>query len=157
MSMLPNRGREVVDFTNAVSRTQQQFKEECDIHNILAKFRRTGVLEHTTRYQGRYDFATSTTFQEAMNTVAEVNTMFETVPSEIRNRFGNDAGAFLEFVQDPANRDELEELGLIPRVEPGRGVASETAPEAPAGEPGAAEAAEQESPGEGVSEGSTGT
>lgn len=137
MSMLPNRGREVVDFTNAVSRTQQQFKEECDINSILGKFRRTGVIDHVNRYNGDYGFATSTSFQEAMNQVAEVNSMFASLPSEIRNRFANDAGAFLEFVQDPANAGDVEELGLVPGVEPGRrGEQQEEESSSPA-EPGA--------------------
>jgi hypothetical protein len=38
--------------------------------------------------------------------------MFMSLPAKIRSRFQNDPGAFLDFVQNPENRDEMIELGL---------------------------------------------
>ena len=41
--------------------------------------------------------------------------MFESLPADIRTKFGNDPGRFLDFVEDPQNEEELIELGLKPR------------------------------------------
>jgi len=38
--------------------------------------------------------------------------MFNDLPSSIRSRFGNDPAAFLDFVQDENNADEMVKLGL---------------------------------------------
>ena len=38
--------------------------------------------------------------------------MFEDLPSKARTEFNNDPGTFLDFVQDPENKDKLYDLGL---------------------------------------------
>ena len=48
-----------------------------------------------------------------MELVAESKTMFEELPSGIRKKFGNDPGTFLEFVENPANKAELQDMGVI--------------------------------------------
>ena len=40
------------------SLTQQQFADECDVNNILAKYRATGLLTHIKHHNGNYrDFS----------------------------------------------------------------------------------------------------
>jgi len=51
-------------------------------------------------------------YHEALNIVADAESMFEELPSTIRAQFENDPHKFLEFVQDPNNLDEMRELGL---------------------------------------------
>lgn len=41
--------------------------------------------------------------------------MFDTLPSKLRLRFGNDPAEFLSFVEDPANDQEMIDLGLKPK------------------------------------------
>lgn len=95
------------------SRTKQHFKDECDVNNIMARYVKSGLFTHVSRYQGRYvDFPDGLDFHEAQNMVAAANQMFATIPAEIRKRFGNDAGAFLSFAQNPENHDEMVTLGL---------------------------------------------
>jgi phage internal scaffolding protein len=56
-------------------------------------------------------------YQDAMNTVAAANSMFEGLPSAIRNQFDNDPAKFINFVDDEANADKLVEMGLVkPKV-----------------------------------------
>ena len=38
------------------------------------------------------------------------------LPAKIRRRFDNDPTAFIEFVQNPSNKSEMEELGILPKV-----------------------------------------
>jgi phage internal scaffolding protein len=101
-------------------RAQQQFKDDADINTIMRKFQKTGVIDHVSRYQPEYGFASPMTLHESMNIVKNAETMFADLPSSVRNRFENSPLAFLEFVQDGKNYEEAKSLGLelAPGVEP---------------------------------------
>lgn len=92
--------------------TRQSMAAECDINNILRKFVKTGAVNHLASYGGEYGFATSISFHEAMNVVAKGKEMFAALPAKLRQRFGGDPAAFLEFVQEPKNLEACRELGL---------------------------------------------
>lgn len=94
--------------------THQEMKEECDINNIMAKFEKTGMLEHRNQFAGQYgDFTNAPgDYQESLNAVLDAEEMFSTIPAKTRARFGNDPGAFLDFVSDPGNADEMVKMGL---------------------------------------------
>lgn len=94
------------------NRTKQAHKDDCDINLIMARFIKTGVMDHVRDHGPQYGFASSDDFRESMEIVAKANSMFEDLPSQIRNQFNNDAGAFLDFVQNPENIDEMREMGL---------------------------------------------
>ena len=59
-----------------------------------------------------YGEITQDCLYDAMNIVAQANTMFEELPATVRDKFKNDPGLFLDFVQDPKNGPEMVELGL---------------------------------------------
>ena len=112
------RERTVTRFTQP-SMAQQQFKEECDINNIMAKYQKSGLVTHVAKYQGKYDdFTVLPDFKTALDTMNEAQEMFLTIPSEIRREFDNDPGKFVEFATDPDNLDELREMGLAPKPQP---------------------------------------
>ena len=88
-------------------------KAECDINNIMRKFEKSGIVDHLSKYDGRYgQFIGAPEYHEAMNQVAEAAEMFMEIPAKIRKRFNNDPAEFLEFVQNEDNRDELVSMGL---------------------------------------------
>lgn len=93
----------------------QSAKAECDINTIMQRYQRDGLVDHVNKFHGDYGDFTNVPqdFHEAMQQVQEANEMFLTLPSSVRERFGNDPGAFLEAV-DGASADELRELGLLP-------------------------------------------
>lgn len=106
-----------VQFTEP-SMVKRAFKDECDINNIMARYQKTGLLEHVQTHQGRYgDFSDLPDYQTALNTVIQAEEAFGSLPSSIRKRFGNDPSEFLAFVQDAENREEMQRLGLIPSPE----------------------------------------
>lgn len=107
-SNLPER---VQIFFEDEGMTRQSFADECDINLIMAKYQTTGAIDHFARHEPRYGFADGVTFHDAMNIVAEGDSMFADLPSKLRSRFEN-PGAFLDFVQDEANAEEMVELGL---------------------------------------------
>lgn len=96
-------------------RTKQSHKDECDINKILARFQRTGTLEHAREISSRYGDVSSVDFQTAMDNVIRTREWFAGFPSSIRKRFNNDPAEFLQFIEDPANADEAVALGLVER------------------------------------------
>jgi len=100
--------------TTGPSATHQASKAECDVNTIMAKYQKTGVLEHRNSFEGQYaDFTdTPADYQESLNAVLLADEMFASLPSTMRRRFHNDAAAFIEFVGNPDNAETLVELGL---------------------------------------------
>ena len=97
--------------------TEQNHKDETDINNIVRRYNKTGLIDHLNQFEKQYGDMTGYDYQDAMNTVAAANTMFEGLPSSIRNQFDNDPSKFINFVDDEANADKLVEMGLAkPKV-----------------------------------------
>lgn len=101
------------------SRTHQSFKAECDINNIMLKYKTQGTLPNLGASIPRYgDFTQVQDYQTALNSVIAAQDAFSALPAKIRSRFANDPGLFLAFVEDPSNRDELIRMGLAtPKTE----------------------------------------
>lgn len=126
---LTPRMRVSIDFKDSPSMTKQEFKRECDINNIMARYLKTGIIDHVNKFQGDYaDLGTPCDFQTAQNILIEAEDAFASLPSKIRKRFDNNPGEFLAFVQDPGNEQEMRELGLL-KPEPPK--PPEKAPEPP--------------------------
>lgn len=104
------------------SMTKQSFKAECDINNIIKQFSQTGIVTHISdrASKGQYaDLPDSADFQEALNIVGAANESFMSLPSKVRDRFGNNPELFLQFLHDPKNEDEARALGLLqPKITP---------------------------------------
>lgn len=95
------------------TKTQQQFAEEVDINTIIERFGINQELptNQATPLQG--DFTTVTDYQSAQNLILQAQTAFMAMPADVRKEFNNDAGAFLDFVSDPQNKDKAKALGLL--------------------------------------------
>lgn len=110
--------RVVVD-TGEFTYTKQSPKDECDINNILAQYKRTGIINHISAKQAQYiDLPDENDFQASLNTVKAAQEAFASLPSKVRDRFGNDPAKFLNALYDPARRAEFEELGVIRAAKP---------------------------------------
>lgn len=113
------------------SRTKQQFKAECDINTIIARFLKTGTNDFVNKYEPRYGDVTGIEYQSAMQTVAAAKSLFNAMPAHLRARFENEPAKFLAFVQDEKNREEARELGLLkPKAAPVEAPATPPAPTA---------------------------
>jgi phage internal scaffolding protein len=98
---------------NPIYTTEQAHKEAVDVNNILRKYDKTGVISHISNIEAKYGDMTGFDFREMQAKIADANSRFEQLPSEIRNRFKNDPAELLEFMENPDNRPEAEKLGLI--------------------------------------------
>lgn len=107
-----------------VSLTVQDAAEEADINTIVRRFGLTGELPDAVKAPVYADFEEVVDFHSAMLAVRQAEAAFMRMPAEVRARFGNDAGAFVDFCSDNKNLAELQKLGLtrpdlvIPDVPP---------------------------------------
>jgi len=93
--------------------TQQQFKEQCDINNIIKIYTQTGELPLSKKVGQFLDVSNVQDYQTALNTVFEAQHAFDALPSKIRSRFENDPNQLIAFIEDDANHEEALQLGLL--------------------------------------------
>lgn len=95
------------------SLTKQCFRDECDINNILRRYQKTGQLPSLIAGNPVYgDFSEIGDYQTALDVVARAQIQFASLPAVVRDRFAHSPEQFLEFVNDPANIEELKKMGL---------------------------------------------
>lgn len=104
------------------SMTQQQFKDEADINYIVSMYDSSGVMP-TFHGDGQPtqpvfgDFASlPDNAQEMYNRMIEAKNNFDNLPLAVRKRFNYDPAAFLEFVDNPENLDDLVAMGLATKT-----------------------------------------
>lgn len=104
------------------SMTKQSYKDECDINKLMDKYQKTGLLNHVVKHSGEYGEFDSVDFTDAMNVVAEGQSMFEELPSSARKAFDNDPAKFMNYINDDLNSekiDHLHKLGLAVQANEG--------------------------------------
>lgn len=99
-----------------VSRAQQHCKEECDINTIVRRFGVTGMLPTAARLPTYGDFDGVSDYHSALEALRSADEAFYDLPADVRSRFKNDPGAFVDFCSDPANLPELRSMGLAPAL-----------------------------------------
>ena len=99
--------------------TQQHFKDETDINNILRQFNITGLLPESPLSPRYGDFTGIVDYHSALNSVIAAEDGFMELPAMLRARFNNDPAQLIDFLNDENNRSEAEKLGLleIPKAE----------------------------------------
>lgn len=113
-----NRLRVAIDFDGVPTRTKQQFSRDCDINNIMARYKASGTLVdpsvvNMARAPRFDDVSNVLSYHEMRNRIALADSAFARLPSDVRREFGNDPAVMLEFMSDPANVDRCVELGLL--------------------------------------------
>ena len=97
--------------------TQQHFKDECDINNILRQFNITGLLPESALSPRYGDFTGISDYHSALNQVIAAEDEFMRLPADLRARFANDPAQLIEFLENSDNKDEAIKLGLVNSVE----------------------------------------
>lgn len=94
--------REILQFDPAEKRTKDEFKDDCDVNKIWANYVRTGRMDQLQKAKGFYADLTNvpTSYQESLNLVVRTREMFDNLPSDIRNAYGNDVQLFMEAAQE---------------------------------------------------------
>ena len=97
--------------------TQQHFKDETDINNILRQFNITGLLPESPLSPRYGDFTGISDYQSALNAVIAAESEFEALPAQLRARFNNNPEELINFLENESNKDEALALGLIEQPE----------------------------------------
>lgn len=100
------------------SRTQQHTKDHVDINNIMKKFQKTGRLPEGKVNPMYDDFSQVEDYHTSLNTIFKADDQFSSLSSDIRKKFQNDPAQFLQFVNDPKNKEEMIKLGLMENPDP---------------------------------------
>lgn len=93
--------------------TQQQFKEQCDINNIIKHYTQTGELPLSKKVGQFLDVSNVQDYHSALTTVFEAQKAFDALPSNVRSRFENDPNQLIAFIEDDNNHEEALKLGLL--------------------------------------------
>lgn len=93
--------------------SQQQFKEQCDINNIIKHYTATGELPLSKKVGQFLDVSNIQDYQTSLQTVFEAQKAFDDLPSSIRSRFENDPTQLVAFIEDDSNHEEALKLGLL--------------------------------------------
>ncbi len=88
-------------------RTKQCHADECDINKIMARFDQTGTISHVAKYEGVYADFSDFDFHEQTNRLTRGREIFDDLPAELRQEFGQSPARFFAYVNDPANADGL--------------------------------------------------
>ena len=126
------------------TRTKQSEAKATNINNIIKQYEKTGVLPTIGRDAVFMDVSAAPDYMTALNLITQADAMFMQLPAELRARFDNEPAQFLDWTSDPANRDEMRELGLLEKPADAVRVIVDNPPEPvadPAAEPPAGGAA----------------
>lgn len=112
------RRKVVLDCSEDIPLTEQSHKDEVDINQIIKRhgidmIQKTALLKSA---EFEFDDVTGNDFQEAMFKITKAQETFDSLPSQIRKRFDNNPAAYLDFVQNADNANEMVELGLAQRT-----------------------------------------
>ena len=109
----PHQPRKYSTTITEESLTQQQFKAECDVNNILAKYKKTGMITHLSKHKGEFgDFSNVEDYQTSLARLDQAHQSFQMLPAELRAKFHNDPKNLIAFLSDSSNDEEAIKYGL---------------------------------------------
>lgn len=98
-------------FSDMPSKTQQNFRKECDINLIYSRYQQTGQLPEGRQSQPQYGEQVDD-FQAVAFAMARARSTFEELPTNIQQKYGSVEGV-MEAMQDPNGAPELHADGIL--------------------------------------------
>lgn len=115
-----NKERSKIRF-NKPSLAQQQFKDQTDINNIISRFIRSGDPSVLSPYLKVADYVDITdvprTLEDAYAYIDYVQEQFNSIPANIRRRFGDDYRKFVDYINTNPSIDSLFSNELLTKQE----------------------------------------
>lgn len=105
-----------IDYSNDSGCTKSEFKDGCNINNIMKKVTRTREMPPARSQPIYADYSAVGSLQEAYELIEDASAQFSALPPELRFRFNNNPLEFISFCEDEKNYDEMLNLGLIEKV-----------------------------------------
>lgn len=94
------------------SKTKQSLLDDADINKIVKRHMATETLQELDKLEKVYGQITSTNLMDAYRQIDDAQAAFNDIPSGIRKKFDQDAGAFIDYATDPKNIDQMVKWGL---------------------------------------------
>ena len=118
----PRKKTWLINCTADEDKAKQSFKDECDMNRIVARVSKTGFIpleaQESLRRQVFADVSgVPQSLEDAYAIVQRADAAFTSLPARLRERFGGPSG-LLEFLDDPANLEEAQTLGLVAKTQP---------------------------------------
>lgn len=97
------------------TKTQQQYKKQQDIKEIIKKYNATGLLNKNIMANDPMfdDVSEIKDYQDAQNSIAKAAQEFDKLPEAVRAKFNYNPAALLDYLNDSENKEEAIELGLV--------------------------------------------
>lgn len=92
------------------SLTEQHHKKTCDINKIIARYAKTGLIDHVRKHQGTYGDVSGHDFKTAQDLIAEQKSIFHELPAEVRAEFDNDPANYLDLVMTDEGVEQLADM-----------------------------------------------
>lgn len=97
----------------------QEFRDECDINNVVARYLKTGIPPVTREAFARYgDFSQVPDCQEMLVRTAAAREAFASLDARTREAFDNQPEKLIAAINDPKQAQRLVDLGLASIREP---------------------------------------
>lgn len=100
----------IVTETGSESKTQQHFKDSCDINKIVSNPEAAGSVARGREMYG--DFTTVFDFAENMQKMKDAELAFSHLPTEIKKRFHQSPQKFFDYMNDKSMVDEHVKFGF---------------------------------------------
>lgn len=96
-----------LDFTGVEGMTEQHHAKSVNINAIMARYAKTGVIDHINKHESSYGEVSGLEYHQALSLVAAQKTIFEELPSFARNHFENDVSKYLDLMATPGGAETL--------------------------------------------------
>lgn len=106
-----------IDFSKDKGKTIQEQSAATDINNILARFNRTGIIDHVQKNEPYYGEFGEFDFHHNQNMITKITESFMELPAKTRREFDDDPANFAEFISQQKNVDDMKD-GIIGNEEP---------------------------------------
>lgn len=114
------RVRLAKNYENETSRTKEGDQKAADINNMMVSYQTQGVMPDFNQGEPHYgDYSNAVDYTTAMQRTRSAQSEFNLLPVGIRAKFKYDVAEMMEFVENPDNLAEAQELGILPAPEPG--------------------------------------
>jgi len=104
--------------TNGKKRVQQHHRDDADINVIVDRWRKTGRLPMPTKDELYADLTDVDDYLTSKLKIEYALESFKRLPIKLQKRFDHEPGELLRFLDNPDNRTEAIDLGLIEKDEP---------------------------------------
>nr|WAE43863.1 MAG: internal scaffolding protein [Microviridae sp.] len=103
-----------LDTGELLLRTRQEFKDECDMNKIIARYTPELLIESYNAFKGTFGDATEVSdYAELRDQVLATEEWFDSLPAKIRSMFDNQVSNAVDYLENEANFDEAVKLGLL--------------------------------------------